>query len=95
MGGQVPASWSLDFTLALTFIGLVVLALRDRPTVLAAVSAGLTAVLAVALPLKLGLFLAAAVGITAGLLAEALFPAKQKTQDERPPRGAQDEQVNS
>lgn len=94
LGRQVPASWSLDFTLALTFIGLVVPALRDRATVLAAVSAGLTAVLAFALPLRLGLFLAAAVGITAGLLAEELFPAKQKTPDERPPRGAQDEQVN-
>ena len=77
LGAQVPASWSLDFTLALTFIGLVASALRDRATVLAAASAGLAAVLAFALPLKLGLFLAAAVGIAAGLIAEQLWPAKK------------------
>ena len=77
LGAQIPASWSLDFSLALTFIGLVVPALRDRPAVLAAVSAGLTAVLAGGLPLKLGLFLAAAVGITVGLLAEEWRPIRK------------------
>ena len=74
LGGQVPASWSLDFTLALTFIGLVVPAVRDRPAVLAALSAGLTAVLTNSLPFKLGLFLAAAVGIVVGMVAEAWLP---------------------
>jgi 4-azaleucine resistance transporter AzlC len=82
LGAQVPASWSLDFSLALTFIGLVVPALRDRAATAAAVSAGLTAVLTLALPLKLGLFLAAAVGITAGLLTEQLWP-----KNDEPPEG--------
>jgi 4-azaleucine resistance transporter AzlC len=81
LGAQVPASWSLDFTLALTFIGLVVPAVRDRPALLAALSAGLTAVLAGGLPFKLGLFLAATVGIVVGLLAEEWWPAKT-TKDE-------------
>jgi 4-azaleucine resistance transporter AzlC len=72
LGAQVPPSWGLDFTLALTFIGLVVPALRDRAVVAAALAAGLTAVAAYTLPLKLGLILAAAVGIAAGLLAESL-----------------------
>lgn len=31
LGAQVPSSWSLDFTLALTFIALVIPALKDRP----------------------------------------------------------------
>ena len=70
LGAQVPASWELDFTLALTFIALAVPGLRDRPTFLAALSAGLTAVLAYNLPYKLGLFLAALAGIGVGLLAE-------------------------
>ncbi len=77
LGAQVPASWGLDFTLALTFIGLVMPALRDRADTSAALAAGLTAVLAAGLPLKLGLFLAAAVGITAGLLVEEIWPAKR------------------
>lgn len=70
LGGQVPASWALDFSLALTFIGLVLPALHDRAAVVAALVAGLTAVLAADLPLQLGLMLAALVGIVAGLLVE-------------------------
>jgi predicted branched-subunit amino acid permease len=79
----------LDFSLALTFIGLVVPALRNGADTAAALTAGLMAVLALALPLKLGLFLAAGVGITAGLLVEAIWPAT-KTRSEG--RGTDDEQ---
>jgi predicted branched-subunit amino acid permease len=71
LGAQIPASWSLDFTLALTFIALVVPALKDRAGVVAALAGGVTAVLAVDLPLRLGLLFAALVGILAGLLCEA------------------------
>ncbi|HPH95745.1 MAG TPA: AzlC family ABC transporter permease [Anaerolineaceae bacterium] len=73
LGAQIPDSWSLDFSLPLTFIGLVVPALKDRPALLAALTAGLTAVLAYGLPNKLGLLLAALVGISAGLLGERLW----------------------
>ncbi len=59
IGAQVPESWSLDFTLSLTFIALVVPNLKDRPGVAAALAAGLVAVAASALPYKLGLVLAA------------------------------------
>jgi predicted branched-subunit amino acid permease len=71
LGAQAPAGWSLDFTLPLTFIALVVPALKDRPAILAALSAGVVAVAAAALPFKLGLVLAALTGITVGLLAES------------------------
>ena len=67
IGAQVPASWSLDFTLALTFIALVVPNLRDRPSLAAALAAGITAVLTYGLPFKLGLVLAALVGILVGV----------------------------
>ena len=77
LGAQVPASWSLDLSVPLTFIGLVLPALRDRAMVAAALTAGLTAVAASALPLKLGLIVAAVVGIAAGLLAESLWPTRQ------------------
>jgi 4-azaleucine resistance transporter AzlC len=70
LGAVIPASWSLDFTLALTFIALVVPALKDRPAAAAALVAAATAVLAYGLPYKLGLVLAALVGILAGLLLE-------------------------
>ena len=75
-GTQIPESWSLDFALALTFIGMVVPLLRNRPMLAAALTAGLTAVLANNLPYKLGLMLAALVGILVGVLLESL----QKTE---------------
>jgi 4-azaleucine resistance transporter AzlC len=70
VGAQVPASWSLDFTLALTFIALVVPALKDRAGWVAALVGGTVAVLAAGLPFKLGLILAALIGILAGLGVE-------------------------
>jgi 4-azaleucine resistance transporter AzlC len=70
LGAQIPARWSLDFTLALTFIALVFPALKERATATAAVAAGLVAVAAAGLPYKLGLVLAAVAGIVAGLLVE-------------------------
>jgi 4-azaleucine resistance transporter AzlC len=71
LGAQVPASWALDFTLALTFIGIVVPALRDRAMLASALSAGLVAVAAADLPLKLGLMLAALTGIAVGIAVES------------------------
>jgi 4-azaleucine resistance transporter AzlC len=71
LGAQVPAEWMLDFTLALTFIALVVPAIKDRPAALAALAAGLTALAAYGLPYKLGLILAALVGIAVGVWSEA------------------------
>jgi 4-azaleucine resistance transporter AzlC len=71
LGAVIPEAWGLDFTLALTFIALVVPALRDRAALTSAALAGLTAVLAAGLPYKLGLIAAALVGITAGMLMEA------------------------
>jgi 4-azaleucine resistance transporter AzlC len=70
LGAQIPDTWGLDFTLALTFIALVFPVIRDRPTLLAALAAGLTSILAAGLPYKLGLVTAALVGILTGLLAE-------------------------
>jgi 4-azaleucine resistance transporter AzlC len=71
LGAQIPAHWPLDFTLALTFIALVIPALKDQAAVMAALAAGLTAVLAFSLPYKLGLVAAALVGILCGLGWEA------------------------
>ncbi len=73
LGAQVPAAWSLDFALALTFIALVVPALKDRPAVVAAIFAGFIALVAYPLPYKLGLIAAAFGGIISGLVSEGLW----------------------
>ena len=70
LGAIIPDSWALDFTLALTFIALVAPNIKDRPSLAAALSAGLVGVAAFALPYKLGLVLAALVGIVVGMLLE-------------------------
>jgi predicted branched-subunit amino acid permease len=76
VGNQMPAAWKLDFAAPLAFIAMSIPLLRDKPMVAAAVSAGITAVLAHGLPLRSGMALAAAVGIVAGLLAERIWRVK-------------------
>jgi len=70
LGAQVPSSWGLDFTLALTFIALAIPAINDRASFLSALSAGLTTILTRGLPFKLNLIAAALVGITVGLWSD-------------------------
>jgi 4-azaleucine resistance transporter AzlC len=70
LGAAVPASWSLDFTLALIFIALVVPSLKDKASLGAALSAGVAAVILFSLPLKTGLLVASLIGIVVGLLVE-------------------------
>lgn len=70
LGASVPKSWSLDFTLPLTFIALVVPTLKDRPGVAAALAAGLVAILAVPLPLKSGIIVATLAGLIVGVALE-------------------------
>lgn len=70
LGAEMPEDIPLDFALPLTFIAMVVPILKKRPMVASAVSAGVTALLAYNLPFKLGLILAALVGILVGTVLE-------------------------
>ena len=72
LGTRIPAGWHLEFSIVLTFLGIVAPSIRDRAVAAAACAAGITAVLAWPLPLRLGLLLAVAAGIGAGMLAETL-----------------------
>ena len=73
LGTLVPPSWSIDFVVALTFIGVLAPLLRDRAMAAAAVSGGLTSVFLV-LPLKLNLMAAALIGAAVGIALEKLWP---------------------
>jgi predicted branched-subunit amino acid permease len=70
LGARLPASWSLEFTIPLTFLALAVPAIKDRFTAAAALVAAIAAVLANGAPFKLGLVIAAVLGIFAGILLE-------------------------
>ncbi|HEX2620390.1 MAG TPA: AzlC family ABC transporter permease, partial [Phototrophicaceae bacterium] len=70
------ANWGLDFAMVVTFVGIVVPLLVNRPLIVCAVVAGITAVAASGMPNNLGLIVAAFAGIAAGIIAEArLTPA--------------------
>jgi 4-azaleucine resistance transporter AzlC len=70
IGVGVSPEWSLDFAIPLVFMALLFPAVKDRGTRAAALVAGAAAVVLIGLPLNLGLLAAAALGISAGVLAE-------------------------
>jgi predicted branched-subunit amino acid permease len=57
LGAQIPASWSLDFTIPLSFLSLLLPSIKDKPSVIAAISAGTIALIARDLPFNIGIFL--------------------------------------
>jgi 4-azaleucine resistance transporter AzlC len=91
LGAAVPADWSLDFALTVTFIAMVVPTLRDRPQVAAALSAGIVAVATFAWPYQLGLVAAAMTGILVGILFEGRFFQRRMS----PLPAAKDSQTNT
>lgn len=71
--------WGLDFALVVTFIGMLIPLIKNRPLLLSAVVAGLCGVAFNGLPNKMGLIVAALVGVAAGVIAEALMPEAPPT----------------
>jgi len=70
LGGQIPAGWGLDFTLALTFIAIVVPLINDRATVYCTFAAAVAALCGAFLPMKLGIVAAASAGIAVGIWSD-------------------------
>jgi 4-azaleucine resistance transporter AzlC len=70
LGAQIPPNWSLEFSIALTFIAIVIPMIKDRPGLFSALSAGFIAILTVNFPSRLGLLIAALAGICIGLWSE-------------------------
>ena len=69
-GAQVPPGWRLEFAATLGILALLAPFVRSKPELIAAVSAGLVALAASGLPLKMGLLCGALAGIAAGAAAE-------------------------
>lgn len=68
--GAVPQDWSLEFMATIALMIMLVPMVRTRPMLLAALVGGLGTVLLRGMPLRLGLFVAIALGIAAGFAAE-------------------------
>jgi predicted branched-subunit amino acid permease len=69
-GAGVPAAWSLDFSVVLCFIALLIPAVRTRADLAAAVVAGAVSLVAAGLPFRLSLVVASLCGIAVGLALE-------------------------
>jgi predicted branched-subunit amino acid permease len=70
--GYIPTHWGLEFTGTLALVALVGPALNARPAVAGAAVASLVALLAHAMPFRLGLFCAAIAGIVTATLVDGL-----------------------
>ena len=71
VGARVPESLPLSFAVPLTFLALLVPAITDRASGVAAAVGGAGAAVGVGLPLNLGLITGALAGVLAGLVAES------------------------
>jgi 4-azaleucine resistance transporter AzlC len=76
-GQAIPADQvarlGLDFAAIVTFTGMLIPMVRNRPALLAVIVAGGGSVLFSGLPSRLGLIIAALLGVTAAVIAEALL----------------------
>jgi 4-azaleucine resistance transporter AzlC len=77
---QIDGSLGLDFAIAVTFIALVIPAIKDWAVGAAAFTGGVVAVVAAPLPYNLNLMLAAFTGIAAGVMVEYFTRRKLDTQ---------------
>jgi predicted branched-subunit amino acid permease len=69
-GTGVPADWSLDFVVVLTFIALLVPVIRTRADLAAALVAGVVALAAAGLPYRLSLVVGSTAGIAVALVID-------------------------
>lgn len=69
-GAGVPADWSLDFVVVLTFLALMVPVIRTRADVAAAVVGAVLALATAGLPYRLSLIVGSLAGIAAGMALE-------------------------
>ena len=73
LGTSVPEVWSLEFTMPLVFLAMLIAAVRDVPLLVAALTGGIVATLGHGMPFKLGIITGAVSGIAAGVVAGALY----------------------
>ena len=80
VGDIIPSSWRLDFAVPLVFLALLVPAVRNRPSLVAASVAAVIAVVGriafdgAGLPFNLGLVIGSMAGVVAGTVADRKRP---------------------
>ena len=84
LGQMLPdaAGWGLDFAMVVTFIGMTIPYLKNKPMIATVFVAGGVAVITHSLPHQLWLIVATVTGIATGVLTEALQKRKMETHNE-------------
>ncbi len=77
-----PGRFGLDFAMSVTFIGMLVPMVKNRPVLAAVIVAGVVAVLTNPLPYKIGLIIAALAGVATGMIVESMQPAPEFAPEE-------------
>jgi 4-azaleucine resistance transporter AzlC len=72
--------WGLDFAMVAAFIGMVLPYVKDKPNLATVMVAGSSALVFYDLPHKLGLIVAAILGIAAGVMAENMKTRQRKSE---------------
>jgi 4-azaleucine resistance transporter AzlC len=88
-GQSIPnlQNWGLDFALYVTFIGMLIPLIKDRPVLVSIIVAAVSAVLFQGLPNQLWIVVSALLGVGAGMTAEYFTPTNAE--------GAQKENIAS
>lgn len=73
-GSLIPRAWSLEFAATLALVALLMPLLFDRAVVSGAVVAGLVSLVGARWPMNLGVLLAVAAGVSAGLVVARVAP---------------------
>ena len=73
LAGLIPGQWGLEFAAILALLAITVPMFQGRPAVAGCLTAGVVAVLAAALPLKLGLLVAVIAGVSVAMAADVLL----------------------
>jgi predicted branched-subunit amino acid permease len=79
IAGGIPGAWGLDFAAILALLGLTLPMINSRPALAGVVVAALVAVIAVNLPLKLGLVAAVIAGTAVAMATEIAFDRARST----------------
>ena len=79
LGTQIPnaQAWGMDVAMIVTFIGMTIPYIRIKPMVVTVLVAGTVSVLTWQMPYKLGLIIAAILGVLAGISTEKIISIKK------------------
>lgn len=77
LAAQVPTEWGLEFASIIALIAMTIPMIIGKPALVGAMTAGVVAVMAAGLPLKLGLLVAVVAGIAAAMSAELVLGKRE------------------